>query len=331
MSVFNRDEENFSDFVDFELMADRAVSYIEHNYLNIGNIGLTTGIDEIDTIIGKMRNGELIVLAGRPGMGKSALAMDIARGAASSFISQESEEKSYILFFSLEMTSLQLTVRLLSSQSGVNTIDILTGKIDEYQLNIIRDSALYIKSMPILICDRGSCTITDIKGIVNDFSIQYKPSLIIVDYIQKIQPRYLNNERENYLTSNTVSELSFVSHTLKEIAKSYEVPVLACSQLNRNSEGSSTRAGLADLKGSGAIEQDADIVMILYRHEQWLSTREPEETEKDYEDKHFKWKNDMEKCENKANLYIPKNRHGPPGKVELRFDKRIMRFSSLVD
>ena len=253
--------------------------------------GLSSGFSSIDNVLVGMNSGDLVLIGARPGMGKTALAMNIAMNAAS--------RKKTVAFFQLEMTKEQIVSRLLSSEAFVDNFKLRVGNLNDEEWDKITEAAARITECDIYLDDTASITITGIKAKLRRLK---NLDLVVIDYLQLMQ-----TERGN---GNRVQEVSEISRNLKIMAKELGVPVIMCSQLNRGPESrDNKRPMLSDLRESGAIEQDADVVMFLYR------------------DDYYK---DVEKT-NRAEIIFAKNRHGSIGKVEVGFEKKYTRFYDIDD
>ncbi len=271
-----------------------------------------TGLVDVDGLLGGLWPADLCVLAGRPGMGKTALGECIASNAA---------RHGNVVFFSMEMSEEQIANRALSRLSRVPADSIRSGRIEDSQFAEIYSAATRIADVPIHIEDRSGQTIAGMRAALSR-QRHANPVLVLVDYIQLLTPSQRSARR------NRVDEVTEFTQGLKGLAKEYEVPVLALSQLNRAVENrENKRPQLSDLRESGSIEQDADSVMFLYRAEYYLRNAEPEDPTSML---HHEWEEAMAKCRNTAELIIAKNRHGRTGTAELRFDGPTMTFTNLA-
>jgi replicative DNA helicase len=296
--------------------------------------GISTGFIDLDQILGGLQNSDLLILAGRPSMGKTGLAVNIALNA-SKYMLREYEKKkkkgeeeegkaitpSSIAFFSLEMSSEQLATRMVSMMSEVNSSKLRTGQINEEQFSKILKCNKDLYQLPFFIDDTPSLSIAALRTRCRRLKKRHNLGLIIVDYLQLL--RGASKASEN----SRIQEISEISQGLKAIAKELNVPVIALSQLSRAVEQrEDKRPLLSDLRESGSIEQDADIVTFIYREEYYLSRRQPQEGTPAFE----KWQADMNEAMNLAEVIIAKQRNGPIGNVKLRFDSSLVRFSDLT-
>ena len=296
--------------------------------------GITTGLLDLDETLGGLQKSDLIVLAGRPSMGKTALATNIALNAARALVGSSASdeevansEKGRVLFFSLEMSASQLGERLLAEDTGIPSSDIVRGKIDEEQFRNLATSVIELSRLPIFIDDSTDLTIASLRSRARRFKRLYDIDLIVVDYLQ-----LLRGEPSRRF-ENRVQEISQITRGLKIVAKDLEVPVLALSQLSREPERrENPRPMLSDLRESGSIEQDADVVMLIYRAEYYLERQEIERREKesqeDYLERVDRHDERLAEARDQAEVIIAKHRRGPVGSVDLHFDKSITRFSN---
>ena len=275
-----------------------------------------------------------MILAGRPGMGKSALACKIAFGAARALVRKAEESgpddqpKGSVAIFSLEMSAEQLATRLLAEESRVSGDKIRRGEIGQRDFDRFVEVSREIGSLPLHIDDTPAISLSALRTRCRRLKRQKGLSLVVVDYLQLMRPSVGTKPESRVL------EISQITQGLKAIAKEMEVPVLALSQLSRAVESrEDKRPQLSDLRESGTIEQDADMVMFIYRDEYYLQQREPKiiasENEDKYHSLHDKWKADMNSCRNKAEILIEKQRHGPTGKIDVLFEGEFTRFADL--
>jgi replicative DNA helicase len=293
-----------------------------------GLSGLTTGLADLNNKTGGLHHSDLIIIAGRPGMGKTALATNIAFNAAQRWmqdmedgIDPKKSSGAAVAFFSLEMSSDQLATRILSEQSGISSENLRMGKITQNEFNRLANASIDLQTLPLFIDDTAGLTIATLHSRARRMKRQHNIGMIVVDYLQLLRGTHRN------AGENRVQEISEISRGLKNIAKDLNVPVIALSQLSRAVEQrDDKRPLLSDLRESGSIEQDADIVMFVYREEYYLQGQEPEiEKETEY----TKWQNDMERVFNQAELIIAKQRHGATGKIRLSFQANITKFADL--
>jgi replicative DNA helicase len=299
--------------------------------------GITTGLESVNARMGGLHRSDLIILAGRPGMGKTSLATNIAFNAAQRLVRDREdgipEEKSAgaaVAFFSLEMSADQLATRILSEQSGISSENLRMGKISQQDFRNLARAAADLEQLPLYIDDTPGLTIAALRTRARRLKRQRGISLVVVDYLQLLQGSGRSSE------ANRVQEISEISRGLKQLAKELHVPVIALSQLSRAVEQrEDKRPQLSDLRESGSIEQDADIVWFVYREEYYVAAREPKrpldgDDAKTFE-AHESWARDMERAFGISELIIAKQRHGATGKVKLKFESRITRFSDLAD
>jgi replicative DNA helicase len=278
-------------------------------------VGTTTGLIDLDKLLGGLHPSDLIILAGRPSMGKTALATNIAFNAAMDSLNRKTGET--VLFFSLEMSSEQLTMRLLSQDSGIPSDKVRRGAISQEDFISFVNASKNLYDLPLLIDDSATLNIPLLRTRVRRASRKQKISLIVIDYLQLL---YSDNWGDN-----RVQQLSEVSRGLKAIAKEFSVPVLALSQLSRAVEQrEDKRPQLSDLRESGSIEQDADVVMFIYREEYYQSRKKPDESS----EKFAAWQNSMQSVHNMAEVIVAKQRHGPIDIVNLRFEAKLTKFDN---
>jgi replicative DNA helicase len=302
-----------------------------------GLSGVTTGLDGVNAKTGGLHHSDLIIIAGRPGMGKTALATNMAFNAAQRLvrdiedgIAPEKSAGAGIAFFSLEMSADQLATRILSEQSGISSENLRMGKISQQDFRNLARAAAELENLPLYIDDTPGLTIAALRTRARRMKRQKGIGLIVVDYLQLLQGSGKSTG------DNRVQEISEISRGLKTLAKELNVPVIALSQLSRQVEQrEDKRPQLSDLRESGSIEQDADIVMFVYREEYYVQSREPKrpiegDDSKVWED-HNKWQLDMERVYGLSELIVAKQRHGATGKVKLRFESKITRFSDYVE
>ena len=280
-----------------------------------GVSGLSTGFTDLDRIIGGLHDTDLVILAARPAMGKSALALNISMHVA---------KKTPLLFFSLEMGGSQLSLREMTANSGTTTHMVRTGKLPDSKWPAFLNASKHIKELPMMIDDRSALSVQQIRSAARRAKRQHGIGLIVVDYIQIMREK----------AESMVAEVSEISRGLKAIAKELHVPVLALSQLSRAVENrDDKRPILSDLRLSGSIEQDADMVMFLYREEYYL--KQPERREKDT-DKSFatrleSYESRMAACHGMAQVIVAKQRHGPTDTIKLRWDAQRTRFTNFEE
>jgi len=313
-----------------------AIGAIERAFNSGGHIaGKTTGLSSVNEKIGGLHDSDLIIVAGRPGMGKSSLATNIAYNAAERLmrdlgdgIAAEESVGAAVALFSLEMSADQLATRILAEQSKISSEALRMGKISREDFQQLSFASQRLAELPLFIDDTPALSIAALRTRARRLKRRHNIGLIVVDYLQLMQG---TNSRAN---DNRVNEISEISRGLKTLAKELNVPVIALSQLSRAVEQrDDKRPMLSDLRESGSIEQDADMVWFIYREDYYVKATEPKyPTESDPQDVHAKWETWREKMEQVtglAELIIAKQRHGATGKVRLRFEARITRFSDL--
>ena len=285
-------------------------------------VGVTTGFKSMDKALGGMHNSDLMVIAGRPSMGKTAFATNIAFNAAKAKLSGQSEGTG-VIFFSLEMSAEQLATRILASESGVSSDAIRRGEIPKESFDKFVSISRELEKLDLFIDDTPNVTLSQIRNRARKLKRQKNIGLIVIDYLQLIETSGVKRGSEN-----RVQEISEITRTLKGIAKELNVPVIALSQLSRAVEQrDDKRPQLSDLRESGSIEQDADVVMFVFREEYYKSRKEPAEGTIE----HSKWEAEMEKIYNRAEVIIAKQRHGAIGTIKLFFDGRLTKFGNLLE
>ena len=304
---------------DFEEIMQRTIDYAEKAFKKSEDvIGLKTGLSDFDKKIGGLHKSDLIIIAGRPSMGKTAFATNIASNISKEFDGR----KKNVLFFSLEMSSEQLATRLLGELSEISSENIRTGNLSKKDFSKILSSSDNLKKLNLYIDDTPALSISTIRTRARRLKRKLGLDLIILDYLQLV------NGESKKTNDNRVQEISDITRGLKAVAKELDIPVIALSQLSRKVEDrEEKRPQLADLRESGAIEQDADLVVFLYREEYYLARTEPPEGT----EKHEMWTNKMEKVHNIAEAIIAKHRHGPISKVKLHFNPGWTKFSDLAE
>lgn len=285
-------------------------------------IGVTTGFKAMDKWLGGMHNSDLIIVAGRPSMGKTAFATNIAFNAAKSKLLNQSEGAG-VIFFSLEMSAEQLATRILASESGIASDSIRRGEIPKEAFDKFVTISQELEKLDLFIDDTPNITLSQIRNRARKLKRQKNIGMIVIDYLQLIETTGSKRGSEN-----RVQEISEITRTLKGIAKELNVPVLALSQLSRAVEQrDDKRPQLSDLRESGSIEQDADVVMFVFREEYYKARKEPSEGTVE----HDKWEAEMGKIYNRAEIIIAKQRHGAIGTVKLFFDGRLTKFGNLLE
>ncbi len=283
--------------------------------------GVVSGFGDLDNMLGGLQNSDLIILAGRPSMGKTALATNIAFNAAKYF-SQE-QHKDSVVMFSLEMSAEQIGLRILAEQSRIPSDKLRKGELNEKDSLELQNTYQQISNLNFFFDDSPNLTVSELRSKLRRYKNNYNIKLVIIDYLQLIKPE---SNRDN-----RVNELSEITRNLKQVAKEFDLPVISLSQLSRQVENrDDKRPLLSDLRESGSIEQDADVVMFIYRESYYLQRNEPtrgtDETQESYQKKHETWKDRNEEVFNKAELIVAKQRNGPTGKIELYFDDKYTKF-----
>jgi replicative DNA helicase len=292
--------------------------------------GVTTRLRDLDHKLGGLQPSDLVILAGRPSMGKTALATNIAFNAARAFAQSEGKEGAVVGFFSLEMSSEQLSTRLLSEFVRIPSNDIRRGQIRAEQFDEIVEGIKQMEQTPLYIDDTPALSVAALRTRARRMKRSaHGLGLIIIDYLQLMQGSGSKSSSEN-----RVLEVSEITRGLKALAKELNVPIMALSQLSRKvEERDDKRPQLADLRESGAIEQDADVVMFVFREEYYLSRSEPtqhqNETREKFETRYAEWQQKAGTVHNVAEAIIAKQRHGPIGTVKLHFEGQFTRFSDL--
>ncbi|SHN87549.1 replicative DNA helicase [Bradyrhizobium erythrophlei] len=289
--------------------------------------GIATGLRDLDTKMGGLQPSDLIVLAGRPGMGKTALATNIAYNIAKAHRAelqadgtQKTVNGGIVGFFSCEMSAEQLATRIIAERTGIPSSHIRRGGITEGDFEKIRDYSIELQSLPFYVDETGGLSIAQLTARARRLKRQRGLDLIVVDYIQLLSG---SSKRSD----NRVQEVTEITTSLKALAKELNVPVIALSQLSRQVESrDDKRPQLSDLRESGSIEQDADVVMFVYREEYYLANKEPRPGTPE----HVKWTTEMELAHGKAEVIIGKQRHGPTGTVDLQFEGSVTRFGDLT-
>ena len=326
---------NDGGFVTFAAALSEAIKGAERAFKLSGGVsGLTTGLRDLDKKTGGLHASDLVILAGRPGMGKTALATKIAFGAARALMEQaratdpRGAPKQQVAVFSLEMSAEQLATRLLSEEARVSGDRIRRGDIGQREFDRFVQVSRELATLPLHIDDTPAITMSALRTRCRRLKRTKGLALVIVDYLQLMRPSVGTKP------DNRVLEISMITQGLKAIAKELAVPVLALSQLSRAVESrEDKRPLLSDLRESGSIEQDADMVMFVYRDEYYLQQRAPKQLAFDSDDKFHaateKWQRDMDQVHNRAELLIEKQRHGPTGKIDLFFEGEFTRFADL--
>jgi replicative DNA helicase len=290
--------------------------------------GIATSLADLDRMMGGLQSSDLVILAGRPGMGKTALATNIAFNIAKAYEGEKQPDGTIktvnggiVGFFSLEMSAEQLATRIIAEQSGVPSYKIRRGDMREDDFYKITEAARAMQSIPFYIDQTGGISIAQLAARARRLKRQRGLDMLVVDYLQLLSGASKKGE-------NRVQELTEITTGLKALAKELNVPVLALSQLSRQVESrDDKRPQLSDLRESGSIEQDADVVIFVFREEYYLKNKEPKPGTEEY----FKWQTAMDQVHGKAEVIIGKQRHGPTGTVQLAFQADVTRFANLAD
>jgi replicative DNA helicase len=304
-----------SSLVKFDEAMKQTIEMASAAYKNEeGIVGVPTGLRDLDDKLGGLHQSDLIIIAGRPSMGKTSLATNIAFNAAQKL--QESGKKSSIAFFSLEMSSEQLSTRIISEQARISSNDIRRGRISDEQFDKFLETSKNIAELPLYIDETPAISIAAMSNRARRIKRLFGLDMIVVDYIQLMRGTTFNKD-------GRVQEISQITQGLKAIAKELGVPVVALSQLSRQVEQRDDhKPQLADLRESGSIEQDADVVMFVYREGYYLQRKEPREATVE----HAEWQAKMNEVAHLAQIIIGKQRHGPIGNVTLEFEERFTKF-----
>ncbi len=304
-----------SSLVKFDEAMKQTIEMASAAYKNEeGIVGVPTGLRDLDDKLGGLHQSDLIIIAGRPSMGKTSLATNIAFNAAQKL--QESSKKSSIAFFSLEMSSEQLSTRIISEQARISSNDIRRGRISDDQFDKFLETSKNISELPLYIDETPAISIAALSNRARRIKRLFGLDMIVVDYIQLMRGTTFNKD-------GRVQEISQITQGLKAIAKELSVPVVALSQLSRQVEQRDDhKPQLADLRESGSIEQDADVVMFVYREGYYLQRKEPREATVE----HAEWQAKMNEVAHLAQIIIGKQRHGPIGNVTLEFEERFTKF-----
>ena len=279
-----------------------------------GIVGVPSGLTDIDDRLGGLHKQDLIIIAGRPSMGKTALATNIAFNASQNI--KKNNLKTSIAFFSLEMSSEQLSTRILAEQSRIKSNDIRRGKINQDDFERFIEASKNLEMLPLHIDDTPAITISALSNRARRLKRKEGLDLIVIDYIQLMKSSGYRNE-------GRVLEIAEITQGLKALAKELDVPVLALSQLSRQVEQrEDKKPQLSDLRESGSIEQDADVVMFVFREQYYLEKQEP----KPGTAEHVEWQEKMSQIHNQAEIIIGKQRHGPTGVIKLEFESAFTKF-----
>lgn len=290
--------------------------------------GISSGLRDMDRTLGGLQPSDLIILAGRPAMGKTSLATNIGFNIAKAYQAEKQQDGTLktvnggiVGFFSLEMSSEQLATRVLAEQAGVSSYKIRRGDISEDEFFRLSDAARQMQSVPFYIDQTGGISIAQLTARARRLKRQRGLDVLIIDYLQLLTGSARKGD-------NRVQELTEITTGLKALAKELNVPIIALSQLSRQVESrDDKRPQLSDLRESGSIEQDADVVMFVYREEYYLKMKMPKEGTEE----HFKWQAEMDQAYGRAEVIIGKQRHGPTGTIQLAFQADVTRFADLAE
>ena len=304
--------------IKFNIALDQSINMAEQAMKNDqGIVGVPTGLTDLDEKLGGLHKSDLVIIAGRPSMGKTALATNIAYHAAKNI--QLKGTKSSVAFFSLEMSSEQLSTRILSEQSRIKSNDIRRGKATEEELSRYIETSRDIYELPLYIDETPAIAISTLSNRARRIKRKNGLSLIVVDYIQLMRTNSKRND-------GRVQEISEITQGLKALAKELSVPVLALSQLSRAVEQrDDKKPQLADLRESGSIEQDADVVLFVFREEYYEEKKQP----KLGSIEHAEWQSKMSDIAGLAEILIGKQRHGPTGNIQVEFEGMYTKFKDL--
>ena len=306
-----------SSLIKFDTALKMTIDMASSAYKNDeGIVGVPTGLRDLDDKLGGLHKSDLVIIAGRPSMGKTALATNIAFNAAKKI--QNDGKKSTIAFFSLEMSSEQLSTRILAEQSRIKSNAIRRGRISEEQFDKFIETSKNISELPLYIDETPAISIAALSNRARRIKRLYGLDMVIVDYIQLMTAAQKKDGR--------VQEISEITQGLKALAKELSIPVLALSQLSRAVEQrDNNKPQLADLRESGSIEQDADVVMFVYREAYYLERKEPRPATVEYAE----WQAKMSEVSNVAEIIVGKQRHGPTGNVFLEFEAMFTKFKDI--
>jgi len=316
-------------FADFASAIGTAIDMASNAYQREGGLsGIATGILALDTQMGGLQPSDLIIIAGRPGMGKSALATNIAFNIAHTFHGEvlpdgthQALDGGVVGLFSLEMSAEQLATRIISEQTEIPSSKIRRGEITEADFEKLSYCAQEMSRIPLYIDQTGGVSIAQLAARARRLKRQRGLDVLIVDYIQLMQASKRSGD-------SRVQEVTEITTGLKALAKELNIPVIALSQLSRQVENrEDKRPQLSDLRESGSIEQDADVVLFIFREEYYLRNREPKSGTEEW----FKWETELKEATGKAEVIIAKQRHGPTGSAKLGFQAMYTRFSDLAE
>jgi replicative DNA helicase len=318
-----------SGFERFATALTTAVDMAARAYQREGKLsGLATGLKDLDAKMGGLQSSDLIIVAGRPGMGKTALATNIAYNIAKAYefdTQPDGHNKTVnggiVGFFSLEMSAEQLATRIIAERTGIASSTIRRGGITETDFEVIKDASIELQHLPFYVDETGGLSIAQLAARARRLKRQKGLDVLFIDYIQLLQ----GSQRK--ASESRVQEITEITTNLKALAKELNVPIVALSQLSRQVESrDDKRPQLSDLRESGSIEQDADVVLFVFREEYYLSNKEP----RPGTEEHIKWQTEMAIVHGKAEVIIGKQRHGPTGTVQLAFEASVTRFEDLA-
>ncbi|MCT8973203.1 replicative DNA helicase [Microbaculum marinisediminis] len=318
-----------SGFLRFAEALKDAIDMASKAYQRDGHLsGISSGLRDLDETLGGLQPSDLVILAGRPAMGKTALATNIAFHIAARYKAQtlpdgrvEALDGGIVGFFSLEMSPEQLATRIISEQAAVASETIRRGKTTREEFDRLVDVATQLQSIPFYIDATGGLSIAQLAARARRLKRQKGLDMLVIDYLQLLQGSSRRSQ------DSRVQEITEITTGLKALAKELNVPILALSQLSRQVEArEDKRPQLADLRESGSIEQDADVVMFVYREEYYLKGKKPREGTPEFET----WQDEMALAHGLAEVIIAKQRHGPTGTVNLSFQAEFTRFENLA-
>ncbi|MCB4769268.1 replicative DNA helicase [Ancylobacter sp. Lp-2] len=316
-------------FLRFNDALKEAVDMASRAFQRDGHLsGTASGLDDLDQMMGGLQPSDLIILAGRPAMGKTSLATNIAFNVAAAYQSEtlpdgsiRAKDGGVVGFFSLEMSAEQLATRILAEQAEIASYKIRRGDISEHEFDKLASCAQMMQTIPLYIDDTGGISIAQLRARARRLKRQRGLDFMVVDYLQLLTGSSKSSSQ------NRVQEITEITTGLKALAKELGVPIMALSQLSRQVESrDDKRPQLSDLRESGSIEQDADVVMFVFREEYYLKSKEPKEGTEEW----FKWDQEMKAAQGVAEVIIGKQRHGPTGTVKVAFEAQFTRFSTLA-
>ncbi len=322
----------------FKEALKNAVDIIDQSFKRDGKIaGIATGLKDLDKKLGGLHNSDLIIIAGRPSMGKTALGTNIAFNVAKDYKEAKDElgnikvlDGGKVAFFSLEMSSEQLATRVLAEQSKITGDKMRKGELNKNDFKKIAEVTSKLQNINLFIDDNPILTIPTLRARARRLKRLHNIDLIIIDYLQLMSGSSTNRN------DGRVQEISEITRGLKAIAKELNIPIIALSQLSRQVEQrEDKRPHLSDLRESGTIEQDSDVVMFIFRESYYLErmepTKKPDELEEKYIEKYQRWQEICDQNYNIAEIIIAKQRHGPIGTVKTHFDSNYTKFSNLLN